>query len=144
MPAIQPPQNNQEMRKNYVTVPFVLIVEDDEMLAEVFSLALQAGDFEIARAKDGPAALAWLAETAPDLVILDLHLPRISGPEILARIRADERLAQTKVILTTADYRLADTLRERADLVLLKPVSPDQLRTLASRLAAMPKLNRSQ
>jgi CheY-like chemotaxis protein len=119
-----------------MTVPFALIVEDDEMLVEVFSWALRTGGFEIATAKDGPTALTRLAEMIPDLVVLDLHLPRISGPEILTRIRADERLVHTKVILTTADYRLADTLRGQADLVLLKPVSPDQLRLLASRLVA--------
>ncbi|MCL4298030.1 MAG: response regulator [Anaerolineae bacterium] len=122
-----------------MTAPSVLIVEDDEMISEVFSLALRAGGFEIVTARDGPAALARLAETATDLVVLDLHLPHIAGPEILARIRADERFTCTKVIVTTADYRLADTLSNQADLVLLKPVSPDQLRLLASRLVAMPK-----
>jgi DNA-binding response OmpR family regulator len=119
-----------------MTVPFVLIVEDDEKLLDVFSLALQAADFETEMARDGAAALAWLAKSVPDVVILDLHLPYVAGPDILRQIRADTRLSLTKVILVTADDRLADVLREQADLVLLKPISPEHLCLLATRMTS--------
>jgi CheY-like chemotaxis protein len=68
------------------------------------------------------------------VVVLDLHLPYLSGKELLYHIRADQRLGQTRVILATADSVLAESLQEEADLVLLKPISPSQLRDLAIRL----------
>ncbi len=119
-----------------MTTPLVLIVEDDEKMADVFSLALQAAEFETETVQDGAAALAWLAKSVPDVVVLDLHLPYVAGPDVLRRIRADTRLSKTKVILVTADDRLADILREQADLVLLKPVSPEHLCLLAKRMTS--------
>jgi DNA-binding response OmpR family regulator len=67
-------------------------------------------------------------------VVLDLHLPGTAGTDILKRIRSDERLNQTRVIITTADARLAESLEEQADLILVKPVSFSQLRDMALRL----------
>jgi CheY-like chemotaxis protein len=66
--------------------------------------------------------------------VLDLHLPEVSGSEILAAIRANASLAHTKVVLATADHLTAESLREDADLVLLKPISFKQLRDLSGRL----------
>ncbi len=117
-----------------MAVPFALVVEDDQMLAEIFSLTLQTTGFETEWVADGAAAVARLADRVPDLVVLDLHLPHTSGPKILQQIRADERLAQVPVILATADHLLAQSLTDQANLVLLKPISPEQLGRLASRL----------
>ncbi len=119
-----------------MTDPLVLIVEDDEKLADVLSLALQAAEFETETVKDGAAALARLDKSVPDVVVLDLHLPNVAGPDVLRRIRADARLSKTKVILATADDRLAEMLRDQADLVLLKPISPEHLCLLASRMVS--------
>jgi two-component system cell cycle response regulator DivK len=114
--------------------PLALIIEDDENQADIFSLALRRAQFEVEIVPEGDKALARLTEVVPAIVILDLHLPHVSGETILHQLRADQRLAQTRVILTTADAFLAGELREEADLVLLKPISPGQLRELASRL----------
>jgi CheY-like chemotaxis protein len=113
--------------------PLALIIEDDPKLGQIFSLTLQA-DFTTEICPDGREALARLAQVVPALVVLDLHLPGASGEEILASIRADPRLAGTRVILSTANHLQADLLEEQADVVLLKPVSPTQLRELANRL----------
>jgi two-component system, cell cycle response regulator DivK len=117
-----------------MTNSLALIIEDDEFLAEIFSLTLQEAEFEIEIIRDGRVALTRLAAITPALVVLDLHLPHISGVAILHQIRADQRLAETRVMLATADAILADNLREDADLVLLKPISTNQLRELAKRL----------
>jgi CheY-like chemotaxis protein len=117
-----------------MTVPLVLIVEDDAKLAEIFLLTLQTVGFGSEWVADGEAALARLAEIAPDLILLDLHLPKVDGLTVLKQIRADERLAKTRVILATADEQLAQTIEDQADLVLLKPVSPEQLGRLVARL----------
>jgi DNA-binding response OmpR family regulator len=113
---------------------FALIVEDEIDLAIIFSKALQEAGFETQIVRAGDTALMWLTSTQPQIVILDLHLPRVSGEDILKQIRADDRLAETKVIISTADPRLGELLQDQADLVLLKPIGFSQLRDLAARL----------
>lgn len=112
------------------------VVEDDPQLGQIFSLALQPM-FEVEIIADGDMAAERLLEAEPSLVVLDIHLPGLSGIEILKRIRADERLSHTRVIMSTADAIQSGDLREEADVVLLKPVSPVQLRELAARLCGM-------
>ena len=119
-----------------MTKPLAIIIEDDPQLNAIMSITLQA-DFEIETCTDGNMGLERLKQTIPNIVVLDLNLPGASGKEILRSIRADERLAKTRIILTTADERQAETLQEEADIVLLKPVSPAQLRELALRIRSM-------
>jgi CheY-like chemotaxis protein len=119
--------------------PLVFIIEDDAKLGNVFSMALQLAGLTTEVISDGARALTRLGESIPNLIVLDVHLPFVSGDEILHIIRADKRLAQIPVILATADSRHADYLREKAEIVLLKPISPKQLGELATRLLA--KLN---
>jgi CheY-like chemotaxis protein len=112
--------------------PTAFIVEDDPQLSKIFSITLQS-EFEVETATDGNEAMARLMQIAPTLILLDLHLPGVSGREILASIRADARLEKTFVILATADERMAEEMQDQADIVLLKPISPAQLRQIASR-----------
>ncbi len=113
--------------------PLALIIEDDPEIANILSLALK-NDFEVESITDGYAAIMRLAQIVPALIVLDLHLPEVSGMDVFVRIRSDARLTETKVIICSADALRADVLRGQADLVLLKPVSPGQLRELASRM----------
>ena len=115
--------------------PLVLIVEDDPKLNEIISITLHP-DFEFETCLDGDAALEHLKRITPQIVVLDLNLPgNTSGANILAHIRAEERLAKTRIILATADERQAETLTDEANIILLKPVSPAQLRELALRIS---------
>lgn len=113
--------------------PIALIVEDEPQLNQIFTLALQK-DFATESFGDGNAALERLSQIKPRIILLDLHLPGAAGSKILSRIRTDDNLSDVTVILCTADDRQADVLRDQADFVLLKPVSPIQLRELAARL----------
>lgn len=117
-----------------MTRPVAFIVEDDSKLSNIASITLQT-DFAVETFMDGTSAVQRLDEFAPALVVLDLHIPGVTGAEILRKIRNEERLAKTRVILTTADERQAETLTDAADIVLLKPVSPGQLRELAQRIS---------
>jgi DNA-binding response OmpR family regulator len=117
--------------------PLAFIIEDHEDAATIFSEALKAADFETEIIRSGDAALERLSETVPEMVILDLNLPQVSGAEILSKIRSDERLADTCVIVATAHPQLADGVQGAADLVLLKPISFTQLRGLATRLGSV-------
>jgi DNA-binding response OmpR family regulator len=114
--------------------PLALVVEDEYDVSIIFAKALQAAGFDTKITRSGDTALAWLSSMTPDIVILDLNLPRVPGTEILHAIRADGRLVNTKVIVATAYSRLAESLRKEADLVLPKPVSFGQLRDLAAHL----------
>lgn len=116
-----------------MTKPLVLIIEDDPTLNQIFTITLK-DDFKTETITEGETAVARLSEVIPALVILDLNLPGVPGREILATIRMDERLSDTRVILATADDQQADMLHEQADIVLLKPISPGQLKELAKRL----------
>ena len=113
-----------------------LIVEDDIDLSNIFTRALTAAGFRVETIADGLEAEARIAETAaapPSVVVLDLHLPGVSGRTLLRQIRSKPDMAGTFVIVTTADARLGDALQNEADLVLIKPVSYTQLRDLAAR-----------
>jgi len=113
-----------------------LIIEDERDLATIFASALEAAGFRTETINAGDTAIERLADIVPDVVILDLHLPRVAGGDILRHIRADARFANTRVLITTADARMAETLADQADLVLIKPISFSQLRDLAVRMAA--------
>ena len=113
--------------------PLALIVEDDSHLSKIFSLSLQA-DFETEIYGDGVTAFMRMANARPDIVVLDLNLPGMKGKDVLADIRANPQLTKTRVILCTADEQQAELLREQADYVILKPVSPSHLRQVALSL----------
>ena len=114
--------------------PLALIIEDDRKLATIFAQAISMAGFESETIYQGQAALVRLAESSPQLVLLDLHLPGGSGQEILSYIRLKPHLARTKVIIGTADPLLAESLQGDPDLILIKPISFTQLRDLAMRL----------
>src|SRR5512139_1642344 len=113
-----------------------LIVEDDPNLNEIIALTLQE-DFDLETCTDGITAMELLGNVVPQIVVLDLNIPGIPGRSILAHIRSNKRFERTHVILATADSRQAETLHNDADIVLLKPVSPGQLRELALRVSSM-------
>ncbi len=114
--------------------PLALIADDHGDSAVIFSEALRGAGFAVEIAYSGTEALACLADTIPDVVILDLWLPHVDGTEILERIRADERLARVHVIVVSADPILAETTLAQADRVIVKPVSFLWLRNLAVQL----------
>ena len=114
--------------------PLALIIEDDPDLSQIFSVSLHGGGFETEIIEDGESAIARLMGIPPAIIVLDLHLPGVDGATILKHIHANDRFSKTSVIITTADAQMGDGLRGKADLVLLKPVSVNQLRELAKRM----------
>jgi len=110
------------------------IIEDDEDLSTIFADALESVGYKVEQIKDGLKAQQRLREEVPHLILLDMHLPHISGGDLLTEIKADERLDNTTVILTTADARMAEAYEPIADFVMVKPISFVQLRDLSARL----------
>ena len=122
------------MSSNTRPNPLAFVIEDDADLATIFAKAVEAAEYEVEIIHFGDQAMQRLGETVPDMVVLDLNLPYVSGATILDYIRTDERLRKTSIILATANYGLAQSIEDRADLVLVKPITFSQLRDLTSRL----------
>jgi len=116
--------------------PLAFIIEDNQDQNLVFTTALSQAGFETESILEGSIAQIRLTEAVPDVVVLDLHIPGVNGEVLLQQIRSDQRLADVRVMLATADASLAKDLQSQADIVLLKPISFAQLSKLANRLAS--------
>jgi two-component system response regulator ResD len=106
---------------------YVLVVDDDPIVRDVLSRYLARGGFKVATAEDGEAAVAAFEAEAPDLVLLDLMLPRIDGFGVFDVIR---RNGSTPVIMLTAKGEEADRiagLNFGADDYVAKPFSPKEV-----------------
>jgi CheY-like chemotaxis protein len=79
----------------------VVLVEDNELLAEMYQHSLLAKGYQCSIAYDGVTGLDLIEHTVPDLVLLDLMLPQMSGDEVLQRMRNNERCKDIKVIILT-------------------------------------------
>jgi DNA-binding response OmpR family regulator len=111
----------------------ILVVDDDEMAAASIRATLAAHGYNVTLMTSGADALSWLSREAPDLVILDVVMPGLSGFDVCRKMRESERLNRTPVIFLTARNRLKDLLEGKAagsDLYLVKPI-------LATRLINM-------
>ena len=116
-----------------------LVIEDDYDASIIFSEALKANGAETEIIRSGTLALERLSqiEVAPDIVLLDLHLPGVDGTKILTSIRANKKLKSVPVVVITADPGMAETLTDDTELVLLKPTTFSQVRALTSRILLM-------
>ena len=106
----------------------VLVVDDDPTVSDVVRRYLERAEFEVTLAEDGPAALTAVAESRPDLVVLDLMLPGIDGLEVCRRLRADD--ASLPIVMLTALGEEGDRvvgLSLGADDYVTKPFSPREL-----------------
>jgi DNA-binding response OmpR family regulator len=112
----------------------VLVVDDEPMVREVVARYLELDGFRVHEAADGAAALSWLADHRPDLVVLDIMLPGIDGLSILRQLRA---VGEIPVILLTARAEEVDRiigLELGADDYVVKPFSA---RELAARVRSV-------
>ena len=107
----------------------VIVVEDDRELGELVIEALGMElDCDLHLILDGTQAMQWLSadlapEDVPGLLILDMHLPGVSGLQILEFVRSKECFDNTRIVVTTADSMLLEKARHKADWLLLKPVA---------------------
>ena len=103
----------------------ILIVEDDEQLRDAFRVALVLAGFEVSEAGDGLAALRQVDQSPPDLIILDLGLPHVSGISVRREIAAQPHTRHLPILVVTGSSDHFDGLD--AACLLRKPVSSDQL-----------------
>jgi two-component system, OmpR family, response regulator ResD len=105
----------------------ILVVEDEPSIAEIVGLYLERAGYEVAIAADGAAALEMLAQMQPELIVLDLMLPKVDGLEIARRVR---QKGNVPIIMLTARGSEIDRiagLELGADDYVVKPFSPQEL-----------------
>jgi CheY-like chemotaxis protein len=114
----------------------ILICDDEPALRELIRASMDDG-YEFAEASDGIVAIELAKELRPDMVILDLMLPRLSGLEVLARLNEDEELKDVPILVITAwNETREDVLAAGADDFVSKPFDPEELRSAVKRLVA--------
>lgn len=124
----------------------LLVADDEQVIRRVLEMTFRRAGFEVTMAVDGLDALEKAAASPPDLVVLDVMMPRLDGLETLRRLRAEPALSAIPVILLTAKAQLGDRMAgfdRGADDYVAKPFEPAELverirallkRTEASRL----------
>ena len=115
----------------------VLVVEDSQVIQRLIEVCLRPAGFEVDTRDDGPSGLEAALENPPDLLILDVGLPKMDGWEVLSRLRSDLRTRNLTVLVLTAHAQ--EETRERADrggadAFLTKPFRPNDLRRVVTRL----------
>jgi DNA-binding response OmpR family regulator len=109
----------------------VLVADDEQDILDLVRFRLEHDGYRVLTASDGQMGLTLAQAEHPDLCILDVMMPKLSGLEVLAQLRADPSTADTRVILLTARGQDADVDRGfelGANDYITKPFSPKELR----------------
>jgi DNA-binding response OmpR family regulator len=121
----------------------VLIVDDEPNIVQLVRITLEHSRLHVLEACDGTTALDRAVAVRPNLILLDIDLPDVSGLEVCRRLRREARLAETKIVMLTAAAQQDDVARglaAGADQYLTKPFSPVRLLSLVEQL--MPHTSR--
>jgi CheY-like chemotaxis protein len=119
----------------------VLVVDDDDVIRQLITVNLELEGFEVDTAVDGQDCLDRVKDVQPDVITLDIMMPRLDGWEAAGRLRADPDTAGIKVVLLSARAQEADLARGSrigVDAYLTKPFDPDELIEVVRRLAGLP------
>jgi len=115
----------------------ILYVEDNELNRKIVRDLLKRTTYQVIEAFDGEAGVAMALEKRPDLVLMDIQLPKISGMEAMRRLRADAATANTPIIAITSFALSGDEQKAKeagATAYLAKPYSPFDLLNLIRKL----------
>jgi CheY-like chemotaxis protein len=119
----------------------VLVVDDDAVIRQLICVNLEMEGFEVDVAVDGQDALEKVRSLQPDLVTLDIMMPRLDGWQAATALREDPDTAGVKVVLLSARAQAADLRRGSrmgVDAYLTKPFDPDELIRTIRRLVGLP------
>ena len=118
--------------------PLILVVDDSPTLCKILSLSLEKAGYRVLVARDGMRALAYLAETVPDLILLDIEMPNLDGYKVCRVIKQNARTHSVPVLMVTGREGILDKVRSHlvgACGFLIKPVEvPALLRAVKARL----------
>ena len=108
----------------------ILLVDDEQGLVEMIKMRLEASDYEVIAAYDGAEALELARREKPDLIILDLMLPKMDGYKVCGLLKKDSRYASIPIVMFTAKAQEEDLKLGRevgADAYITKPFKPQAL-----------------
>ncbi len=111
--------------------PVVLVADDDDDIRDLVAFRLDRAGYEVIRAGDGQEALDLAKQHKPDLAVLDVMMPKLTGYDVTRELRADAETSRIPVILLTARVQEADVARgfeAGADDYVKKPFSPQELK----------------
>jgi two-component system cell cycle response regulator DivK len=118
--------------------PTILIVDDYVDALEAWALLLQAEGFNVLKASTGDDALSCATEAGPDLVVLDLELPGLSGVQVAQALRAADGTRHIPLIATTGHSHVDDLVAQAGfDALLTKPCDPPSLVAEIRRLISL-------
>jgi len=118
-------------------MPLILIIEDEADMLSLFTLIVRRQYDRVIGALSGTEAMSILQQSSPDVILLDLGLPDISGRDVLRYIRQASHLRGTKVVVVTAFPDLVRFAQESmADRVLYKPFSASELLRVIQEILA--------
>jgi DNA-binding response OmpR family regulator len=104
--------------------PLILVVEDDRVLRELYRVALTLSNYAVHTSEDGLEALRFLETESPDVILLDLNLPRVPGTTLYEELRAHPQTRNVAIIVATGTYPVPYL---PGATLLVKPISPDRL-----------------
>lgn len=109
--------------------PTILVIEDDESVQGFLSVLLEGEGYEVLAAQDGLEGLVKLEISRPDLILLDIMMPNVSGERVLREIKADPRLAELPVIVVSGKHDVHEVFDDilGRDRVFTKPFEPSKL-----------------
>lgn len=107
----------------------ILVIEDDLGQRQIYDITLKRAGFNVVAKGDAYEGLRWLEQILPDLILLDVMLPGISGIDMLAEIRETENGKDVPVVIATAHWEVSTDTFERYQIsaFLRKPLSPNEL-----------------
>ena len=106
----------------------VLIVDDDVLFRDLFKHSLEFEEIDVATAASGRDAVEMIMANPPDIVLLDLKMPGVSGYDIIRWVRNDTNFTQMKLIVVTGQANARSSAEVKmADMFLVKPVPMDML-----------------
>ena len=107
-----------------------LVIDDDASTVDLLSRWLKKQGYAVAAAYDGEAGLEVAHEHQPDLILLDIHMPRKNGWDVLDKLKADEKLCEVPVIVVSVDDNRRRGLNSGASEFLMKPTTQENLVTV--------------
>jgi DNA-binding response OmpR family regulator len=120
----------------------ILVADDDDDIRDLVTFKLAQAGFVVQTADDGTSALAAIEDNPPDLAVLDVMMPGLSGMDVLRKIRDRDRTSGVRVILLTARSRDSDVdagFATGADDYIIKPFSPRELLHRVNTVLARPR-----
>ncbi|MCX6993038.1 MAG: response regulator [Kiritimatiellaeota bacterium] len=115
----------------------ILVVDDDKISRIMLRKQLETNGYEVDEAEDGTVGLEKARNTTPDLIILDVMMPKIDGYKVARLLKFDQKHMNIPIVLLTARFQQADRetgMEVGGDAYLAKPFAPEEMLTIVGRL----------